>query len=69
MKNILYFNDLADERELLIKVQQKISGTFRSEWGAKYFCRIRGYIATAKKQNLNVLDAIEASFLKVQVIA
>lgn len=67
--NVPFDNNLAERDVRMIKVQQKISGTFRSQWGAKYFCRIRGYISTAKKQNLNVLDAIEASFLKVPVIA
>jgi transposase len=42
----------------MMKLRLKISGTFRSKFGADMFCRIRGFIATAKKQNINVLDAI-----------
>ena len=66
--NIPFDNNRAERDVRMIKVQQKISGTFRSKLGAKYFCRIRGYISTVKKQNLNVIDAIEASFLGVRVL-
>jgi len=44
------------------KVQQKISGTFRSADGAKTFCRIRGYISTVRKNSLSAIDAIQAAF-------
>jgi len=47
---------------LILALQQKISGTFRSSNGAKTFCRIRGYISTARKNSLSVIDAIQAAF-------
>jgi len=51
------------ERDIrMMKVQQKISGTFRSVDGAKTFCRIRGYISTVRKNSLSVIDAIQAAF-------
>jgi transposase len=55
-------NNLAERDVRMMKVQQKISGTFRSVQGACSFCRIRGYISTVKKNNLSVIDAIGAVF-------
>ena len=63
------FDNNQAERDLrMMKVQQKISGTFRSVEGARAFCRIRGFISTCRKQNLNVLNAIESVLLDKPVV-
>lgn len=55
-------NNLAERDLRMIKVQQKISGCFRTHRGAENFCRIRGYISTLKKQGLHILSAITSIF-------
>ena len=58
------FDNNLSERDLrMIKLRQKISGTFRSFDALVDFCRIRGYVSTARKNGINALDALRRVFL------
>ena len=46
----------------MMKLKQKISGTFRSEEGAMNFCRVRGFISTVKKHDRPVLSELRRAF-------
>ena len=57
------FTNNAGENDLrMTKVQQKISGCFRSMEGAYLFCRIRSYILTCQKHDVKITNALDLLF-------
>jgi hypothetical protein len=54
-------NNQAERDIRMMKLQQKISGTFKTTRGAEAFCRIRAYISAIRKNSLPVLEGILAA--------
>src|SRR5215203_3096334 len=53
-----FTNNLAEQDGRMMKVQQKISGGFRSDDGAKNFATIRSVLSTARKQGWSLIETL-----------
>ena len=53
-------NNQAEQDIRMVKLQQKISGCWRTTHGAQRFLTIRGYISTTHKNGINALHALTA---------
>ena len=60
--DVPFTNNRGENDIRMTKVQQKISGCFRSEQGAITFCRIRGYLSTCRKHQVSASQALALVF-------
>jgi len=60
--DVPFTNNLAERDLRPYKVKLKVSWCFRSNLWAKYYCRIKSYISTMKKNWYNVFDSLKNIF-------
>jgi len=56
-----FTNNLAEQDIRMIKVKQKVSGSFRTLEGAELFATIRSYISTVRKQGRSIFQELKAA--------
>lgn len=56
-------NNRAESDLRMMKLRQKISGSFRTEAGVALFCDLRSYLSTMQKQGVHLLAALRSAVI------
>lgn len=61
--DVPFTNNQAERDIRPAKIKQKISGCFRTEYGAHIYARIEGFISTSRKNQLNIFKELTYTFM------
>jgi transposase len=59
---VAFDNNQAERDIRMVKLQQKISGSWRTLTGARNLCAIRSYVSTMRKHDADILGGLRLLF-------